>query len=303
MRRLQVAVSLLLFVTTAAVAQNSRSAVSLNGNDANTCTLVAPCRTFGVALAHTNPGGEVIALDSAGYGQFTVTQAVTISGAPGVHAALMGTGANAVSVNAGATDAVVLRNLVILAGAGAVNGIEILSANSVHVLNCLVRGFTASSGVAVTGNGAQNTLIDHLVAEENSLGVTIFTNAQVRARITNSEIDNNTIGVYAINDVEAVVSNTSISGNGTGVHVQSTLSTTADVTLDHCIISSNGKGIFATNPDINLRAVVRLYGNVISYNIGAGVQTSASTAFTYGNNALSANHPDVMGGLTALAQQ
>ncbi|PYQ57104.1 MAG: hypothetical protein DMF58_19095 [Acidobacteria bacterium] len=302
MRRLHIALFVWLFATAAAVAQNSRSAVSINGSDLNTCTLVAPCRTFSVALSHTNPGGEAIALDSAGYGQFTANQAVTVSGAPGVHAALMGTSGNGVTVVAAPSDAVVLRNLVILAGSGAVNGIEVASAGSVHVINCLIRGFSSHAAVSVDGFGAE-TLIDHLVAEDNATGVTINTSALVRVRITNSELDDNSAaGVDAQNDVRAVVSDTSLSGNGIGVRVQSTLATTADVTLDHCIISGNGIGIFASNPDINLRAVVRLYGNVISYNIGAGISLSAATAYTYGNNALSANNPDG-GPLIPLAQQ
>ena len=47
-------------------AQNTRSFVSGHGLDTNACTLAAPCRTFQVALTHTNAGGEIGALLAAG---------------------------------------------------------------------------------------------------------------------------------------------------------------------------------------------------------------------------------------------
>src|SRR6266550_2086250 len=87
-----------LLVSSAALAQNNRSAVSVNGSDANLCTTTAPCRSFTAALAHTNPGGEVIAFDSGGYGPFTITQAVTVAGASGIHAAITVASGNGIEV-------------------------------------------------------------------------------------------------------------------------------------------------------------------------------------------------------------
>src|SRR5438552_15899232 len=93
-----------------AFALNNRSAVSVNGNDANPCTPASPCRSFGAAIAQTNPGGEIIALDSAGYGPFSLSVPLTISGAPGVHAAITATSGIAIQVAAlGANDRVILR--------------------------------------------------------------------------------------------------------------------------------------------------------------------------------------------------
>src|ERR1700747_3305666 len=95
---------------------NNRSAVSVNGNDLNPCTVASPCRSFTAAIALTNPGGEVIALDSAGYGPFAVPSSLTISGAPGVHAAITVTLVSGIgiTVNAAATDNVTLRSLVVI---------------------------------------------------------------------------------------------------------------------------------------------------------------------------------------------
>jgi len=53
-----------LVAAPAAHGQLNRTAASVAGNDANNCSLVAPCRTIGHAVSQTNPGGEVVVLDS-----------------------------------------------------------------------------------------------------------------------------------------------------------------------------------------------------------------------------------------------
>src|SRR5688572_31928927 len=72
-----------------------RTFVSTTGNDANPCSAAAPCRSFAVALGHTAAGGEVLAIDSGGYGPVTITKSVAIVGAPGAHAAVTASSGNA----------------------------------------------------------------------------------------------------------------------------------------------------------------------------------------------------------------
>src|SRR5262245_63883463 len=81
-----------------------RTFVSATGSDLNPCTLVAPCRTFAVALGVTDPGGELIALSSAGYGTASITQAVSIIAAPGVNASVSVVVGFGIDVNAGPND-------------------------------------------------------------------------------------------------------------------------------------------------------------------------------------------------------
>src|SRR6266481_9627937 len=61
-----------------AQAQLLRSFVSGIGSDSNACTRTAPCRTFAFAITHTNAGGEIYALDPAGYGPVTITKSISI---------------------------------------------------------------------------------------------------------------------------------------------------------------------------------------------------------------------------------
>jgi hypothetical protein len=78
-------------VSLPAHAASNRTFVASYGLDANAatnCALGAPCRTFAGALAATNPGGEILALDSAGYGPVTIDRSVSITGPDGVYAGI-----------------------------------------------------------------------------------------------------------------------------------------------------------------------------------------------------------------------
>jgi hypothetical protein len=82
-RTIFIAAALALAVTLPAVpanAQAPRTFVSAAGVDNSTCSFAAPCRHFQNAVAATSAGGEVDALDPAGYGPITINQAITIEG-------------------------------------------------------------------------------------------------------------------------------------------------------------------------------------------------------------------------------
>ena len=94
-----------------AYAGGARSFVSGGGTDAGTCERTAPCRTFGYAITQTNAKGEVVALDSSGYGPVTITKAISLIAPKGVHAGISPSSGDAITVAAGTSDHVVLRNL------------------------------------------------------------------------------------------------------------------------------------------------------------------------------------------------
>src|SRR5262245_17075337 len=76
--------AVLLAVAGQAHAQANRTFVSGSGNDANPCSLPAPCRSFAGAITKTNAGGEIVVLDSAGYGSVTITKSISISAPDGI---------------------------------------------------------------------------------------------------------------------------------------------------------------------------------------------------------------------------
>jgi hypothetical protein len=135
-------------------AQNYRSFVSSTGSDSNPCTLPAPCRSFQRGHDVTNAGGEVDALDSAGYGTLNITKAISIIG--NGQAGILATCSFCVGVfiNAGGVDAVNLRGLVI-EGAGTGNtGIQYGIAGSLSVENCVIRGFTFAGIYQITDSNS-----------------------------------------------------------------------------------------------------------------------------------------------------
>ena len=107
----------LIFMAAATAAEGAtlRAFVSSTGNDANAatnCAQTAPCRTFAGAFPTVTAGGELIALDSAGYGPLTINKAITIATVPGATAFVVAaTGTAGFTVSAGAGNLVVLRNI------------------------------------------------------------------------------------------------------------------------------------------------------------------------------------------------
>ena len=142
-----------------------RTFVASTGNDANTatnCPVAAPCQSFAAAYSVTNVGGEIIALDTAGYGSVTITNSVSIIA---IQRAF-------VKVNASST------------------GITITGGN-VFLTNIEVTGLgnASTTGIAVSGG--------HLVLKDSALvnlnkGITI-TNTKVD--LINTDILFNTTGI------------------------------------------------------------------------------------------------------------
>src|SRR5690348_13712375 len=130
-------------LSTAVQAQATRTFVSPAGNDADPCSLAAPCRTFAAAYAATNAGGEIAVLGTAGYGTLTISKAISIVNGGGFEAGIAvpssGTG---ITISAGATDAVSLRGLSIEGAGVGQTGIEFLGGKSLTVENCIIRHVT-----------------------------------------------------------------------------------------------------------------------------------------------------------------
>src|SRR5690348_7701771 len=100
-----------LIGTSSSQAQPARVFVAGEGSDSNACTFSAPCRTFQHAHDSVAPGGEIDVLDPAGYGPVTITKAISIQG-HGFSGISAPTG-NAIAINAGASDRINLRGLLI----------------------------------------------------------------------------------------------------------------------------------------------------------------------------------------------
>src|SRR5262245_53726971 len=103
----------------------ARVFVGAQGSDANPCTFVLPCRTFQHAHDSVAPGGEIDVLDTAGYGALTISKAISIQGHG--FSGISTSSGNAITINAGASDKVSLRGLLLDGLAGGSNGISFVA--------------------------------------------------------------------------------------------------------------------------------------------------------------------------------
>jgi len=233
----------LIVASLPAFASAQRTFVASSGNDANPCTLTAPCRGFAAAVANTNAAGEVIALDSAGYGPVVITQSVTISAPTGVYAGISVITGDGVTIN-GPNVIVVLRGLAIN-GQGGANGIVITAANTVHVENCVIAHLV---GIGINQFAGTLVLKDSIVRDNGNIGV--FVQDPAVATLDHVRLDNNNTGLAAEYGGQATIHESIVTGSpniDVVVLGASAISgRSSSVTISRSVISSSPYGIYVS---------------------------------------------------------
>src|SRR5947209_4785745 len=240
---------LLVFGTVMMHAQASRTWVSGVGDDANPCSRTAPCKTFAGAISKTAAGGEIDALDPAGYGAVTITKAITIDGGGGQVASVLVSGTNGIVVQAGPSDVVILRNLRINGIGTGINGIRFLTGKDLNVENCYIFGFT-TNGIDIALNqvtAATVHVIGSVIKNVGGVGIraTNATTPAVNVAVTETEIMINATGIQATGHAHmSVTRSTTQSSTTTGIEADST-SSDAIISVDHSDVSLNTNGLTA----------------------------------------------------------
>jgi hypothetical protein len=295
--------------TASAQAQRARVFVASYGNDSNPCTFGSPCKTFQQAVNVVAAGGEVTAIDSAGFGPINITKAVTITSPDGVESGIVPVaGGDAIEINAGPSDVIVLRGLT-LNGAGGYNGIVFISGGGLTVTNCVVQNFAHSGDNAYTGNGI------------------VFrpTSGSINFVITNSVVSNNGyVGIYYLPpsgsaSANGVIDHVVATANYDGITVDTGLTSgTTVVAISNSIANANVfDGLYArtvSSPLVYSIDNVSVFGNtfigIAAYNtpkvlLGRSVitgnvtgllnNTSQNTFYTYNDNRINENGTDIGG--------
>jgi len=301
----------LLAAAPAAQAAATRTHVSNAGNDANTafsCDATHPCRTFAAALTQTTAGGEILAIDSSGYGKVTIDRSVSIIAAPGVFAGIgVGAGGNATGVEIGTSGVkVVLRGLTIT-GQGGTYGIQMFGGDALYLENCSVTGFASPSGVAVRVVTPALIRVVDSVIRDNEVG--LWPSGGANLAVSRSTISGNRWGVYAHNTVaatttRAVVSNSTVSGgqfgvsavsNGAGASVVAALERTAvsnAATTGVLALAAAGSATIALSDS-------SITGNATGVSNGGGGGTT--TVRSAGNNTITDNGSNTAGVISPFA--
>jgi parallel beta helix pectate lyase-like protein len=292
----------LAFCCAASALGAQRSFVSAaNGDDANSCTRAFPCRNFAAAIPATDVNGEVVVLDSGGYGVVTITKPLSIISPRGVYAGITATSGDAITVNAGDTAHVVLSNLNLIS-LGAQRGISsVTGAAALYVSGCDITGF--DRGIFFWPVTAAPQLhVRETTVRGSFVGISI--GADARAMVTRARLFNNSYGVstYA-NAVATIYDSTAGSctdaafqpANTSKMMVVDSVASTshygfkvseAVMVLTRCTATSGTVGVSAT-----FGANVYVSDSTIAFN-GFGVIWDAPTfsqVRTRGNNILQAN--------------
>jgi hypothetical protein len=276
-----------------------RTFVSAKGNDAAVCSLPAPCRTFAVALAQTNPGGEIIVLDSAGYGGTTINKAVSIVVPQGIYAGVsVFAGTDGFVISAGATDEVVLRGLTIN-NQGGNNGIVFNSGAALYVESCTILGFAGANmaNLKFAPGGASKLFVKDSYIRGGQSGISLANGTTAAsATIDNTRIESNVNGVAASFSGALALRNSIVAENTShGVSLQTGAGQVLDAALDNVMLNNNdSNGLNVAGAGIT----VAVSGSTVVGNItGVFVQGGASAATArLTNNVISRNTNGVLTG-------
>lgn len=229
------------------------------GSDANTvtnCTPIAPCRSFQAAMSVTDLKGEVVVLDSGGYGAVTITQSVSLIAPTGVYAGIsVFPGANGVIIATAGVEAVL--NGITLNGQGGETGIVMTNGTRLSVENCTIANFLTSAGIGsgISVSTPAQVRIRDTVFRNNGTGISLSGSA--KAAIDNVKIyDSKNDGIFVNGSVAgsgsaiattANISNATVAGGGFfGVDVRAVASGAARVSIIRSSITDMGfSGVYA----------------------------------------------------------
>jgi hypothetical protein len=302
-----------------AQAQRDRVFVASYGSDSNPCTFGSPCKTFQNAVNVVGTGGEVTAIDSAGFGPISITKSVTITSPTGVEAGIAAAaGADAIDINApGGT--VRLHGLTLEGANSASAGINFYAGSVLEVIDCIISDFNSennSAGIYLaprtpmtflisntklldnaddgiyfqyvgdSSSGIVNGVIDHVVASGNGDGIVLLADAVVEpvfVTISNSDISNN---------------------SGEAIDFDCRVTSPFVLNIDSSVFNNNEDGgVYVYAPDTSAlvllgRSVISGNGYVYANDGATGLDIGAGTVATYGDNRINGNaNNDISGSL------
>jgi hypothetical protein len=287
------ATALACLLASAPANARARVFVASYGNDSNPCTFGSPCKTFQQALTTVDAGGEVTAIDSAGFGPMTITRAVTITSPDGVEAGIVPpTNGTAITINAGVSDAIFLRGLTIDGGGIGATGIQFNSGQSLTIDNCVIKSFVGQypAGTALnflpttstTLGVAQLSISNSILSNNASYGAVIksgpeFINAVVsRVQLNNNQWGLAAIGIFGISTTFVTVHDSVVANNkDVGLYADDN----TRVRIFHSAFTDNSYGIQALTGGLIWLAESMVTGSNVGYDIHP-----LGKVYTFGDN-------------------
>jgi len=273
------------------------------GNDSNTannCSFANPCRGFAAAMTMVDYGGEIVALDAAGYGAVTIDRSVTITANPGFYAGISAATGDAITIATPSVQ-VVLRGLNIN-GIGAANGISMTDGSRLAIENCVISNF-AVAGVLV--NAPATVAIVNSLIRENSYGALIQQHSA--STISNTQfLGNLQVGLKLFNHTiagtqsTASVTDSVMSGGQVGIHVAAAMGGMARMPVIRTTLSNLQTGALVSESG-GMSLLTISNSMVTGNNYGFSMSGSQATVESLGNNTVRQNNVDTDTPLTAVS--
>jgi len=248
--------------------------VAASGTNNPACSLVAPCRDFASAITATSAGGEIIVLESGGYGPVTIGKTVSIIASPGIYAGISVFSGSGITINApGAI--VVLRGLSIN-GQGGSRGIDVEAAARVRIEGCVVAR-VAAEGINDVAAGSEMVMIDTIVRDNGGSGIVVNASAVLdHVRSEHNVVQGLVLSPASTGTSATVTDSVFVYNVVNGIIVTAAANIQTSVHIDHSVMSNNsGAGFleFASASRGDARSM--LTRNTISHNAGPGVGVNA----------------------------
>jgi hypothetical protein len=269
------AMAAMLAASTLAEAGLFRAYLSRGGNDANACTLAAPCRLLPAAIAAVNDGGEIWMIDSANYNSapVAVDRSVTILAIPGAYASVVAINGPALEV-AQNNARVVLRNLAIRQFTAGTSGVVLQAGDQLTVEDCEIYGL-ADRGILVGPGNPKLVVRNSVIRDSGNAGIEM--GFAVNATLENVVVRGNSTGILVGGASRATISGSVIADNTVaGVSVEATSGGPARATVERSLIRGNATGLQASAAGGASTLVART--NSISGNdVGIGLVGGSAT--------------------------
>jgi hypothetical protein len=277
-----------------ALAQRDRVFVASYGSDSNPCTFGSPCKTFQQAINSVAVGGEVTAIDSAGFGSVTISHAVTITSPNGVEAGIAAPASGGAAITIAVTSGVVSLNGLTLDGDNVTNttGIEFTGAATLHIQNCVIRNFGGSGVEFEPSASSQLTVSNTVVSDNDAVGIWILS-APTLGVLDHVVMQNNgSHGLFVSSELAAmrvtVTDSVSANGGGNGIYAESQGGSSSPINIlvrNSTIINNAADGLLAQGTD----ASIDVMRSTIAGNATGWAETSSGTVTSFGNNNIIGN--------------
>ncbi len=295
------------FGTSLAHAQAARTWVSGTGDDANPCSLTAPCKTFAGAISKTAVNGEIDALDPGGYGAVTITKSMTIDGTGTFAGILANFGSSGVIINFNLDDvtdpikSVRLRGISINGtGSGTRSGSRGInvSASSLGQPKVMVQDVVIDSfvndGILFAANGGDLVVRDTVSRNNGGAGLKLDSVGVnlIHASIENSTFVLNGDGIRVEDSVRATIKDSSLSNNtGSGLAAIN-VSNSAVTQILHSLISENRQNGIQAGGNITFSTVQVAESMIVHNGVGIAFSNANGRINSWGNNYVSINTTD-----------